>query len=446
MRKGEPEARINPRVPPVKMNQNTTLTELQAVKNNLLSLDQIDMINADLMRHINEMIDQQYLDRHNHPITYLENAKAYKTYVDLPEGSAGRYKQIKLKSLDAVKKKLIEYYKSVEKKMTFRKLFDNWLAERMRHHEIEPSTRDRFITDFTRFFVATGFSTRCVDEITERDLSVWIKDTIADNSLSKKAWSNLRCLISVLYKYAKELGYTTISISYFLDDLVLPDRMFRKTFRNPEKEVFSDEELQKIMNWIYDSEHPERLESLSNLGILLCIFTGLRAGELSSLKYSDFSDDQLMVARTQTRHRDEKDAEYCYQVRDETKGRDGRRYIAIPSVVHSLVERIRKINPDTEYLFISHTTGKLMTTDTFSDKLERICKYVKIPVKRLHKIRKAYASMLLDAGVPESIVTNQMGHTEISTTLSYYYKDRHSKEEKVEAVTKALAFPANLVS
>ena len=54
-------------------------------------------------------------------------------YVDLPEGSAARYKQFKLKSLEAVNKKLIEYYKSVETKTTVQKFFDDWLTERMRH-------------------------------------------------------------------------------------------------------------------------------------------------------------------------------------------------------------------------------------------------------------------------------------------------------------------------
>ena len=117
----------------MKMEQKKTLTELKAMKNHLLSLKQPDMINSDLLRHINEMIDQQYLDRHNHPITYLEKAKAYKMYVDLPEGSAARYKQFKLKSLEAVNKKLIEYYKSVETKTTVQKFFDDWLTERMRH-------------------------------------------------------------------------------------------------------------------------------------------------------------------------------------------------------------------------------------------------------------------------------------------------------------------------
>jgi integrase len=54
--------------------------------------------------------------------------------------------------------------------------------------------------------------------------------------------------------------------------------------------------------------------------------------------------------------------------------------------------------------------------------------------------------MLLDAGVPESIITNQMGHTDIATTLGFYYKDRHSDDEKVEAVTNALDFPVRLIS
>ena len=101
-----------------------------------------------------------------------------------------------------------------------------------------------------------------------------------------------------MFKYAKELGYTSLSISYFLSDLNLPTRMFRKTYHDPDREVFTDEELQKILNWIQDEKHPERMDSLSNLGILLCIFTGLRAGELSSLKYSDVSEKKLMVART----------------------------------------------------------------------------------------------------------------------------------------------------
>lgn len=422
----------------------SNLSELKAFRNQLLSSVENDMMNADLLSQIEVMIDKTYLDRHNHEISYDEKNDNYRTVVDLPEGSGKRYKWMKCKRRQDLEKKLIKYYKETENKVTVQKLFSDWIEERMEHREIEPSTRDRMQTDFTRFFVSSGFASRCMDEITERELSTWIKGTITNHNLTKKAWANLRGLISGIFKYAKELGYTSISISYFLSDLVLPERMFRKTFRDPETEVFTDEELLLIINWIRDKDHPERMSSLSNLGILLCIFTGLRAGELSSLKYTDFSEKKMMVARTQTRHKEFN--QYDYTVREETKGRDGRRYIAIPPVVHRIVAEIRKRNPNTEYLFISRVTGKLMTADTFSDKLERICKYVGIKVKRLHKIRKAYASMLLDAGVPEKIITNQMGHTDISTTRGYYYKDRHTDDEKVEAVINALEFPIHLIT
>ena len=53
---------------------------------------------------------------------------------------------------------------------------------------------------------------------------------------------------------------------------------------------------------------------------------------------------------------------------------------------------------------------------------------------------------MLDAGIPESIITNQMGHTDIATTRGFYYKDRHSDDEKLEAVSDALKFPVKLIS
>ncbi len=423
---------------------NEDLCELKKIRNQLNSANLSDNISSDVLSQIDNMIDEQYLQRHNHKIMYLDNTGYYKTRVDRPEGSAPKYRQIKSRTMEGLRKKIADHYKAIENKATIHRLFYEWIGERVKYHEIEASTRDRMETDFLRFFVSTGFDTRCIDEISERELSCWIKDTICENHLTKKAWGNLRCIIVGVFKYAKELGYTSLSISYFLSDLNLPTRMFRKTYHDPDREVFTDEELQKILNWIQDEKHPERMDSLSNLGILLCIFTGLRAGELSSLKYSDVSEKKLMVARTQTRHKGEKD--YDYVVREETKGRDGRRYIAIPPVVHTIIDRIRSLNPGGEYMFVSPATGKRMKAESFSDKLEKICKYIDIPVKRLHKMRRTYASMLLDAGIPESIITNQMGHTDIATTRGYYYKDRHSDDEKVEAVSDALQFPVKLIS
>ena len=75
--------------------------------------------------------------------------------------------------------------------------------------------------------------------------------------------------------------------------------MFKKTVTLDEEQVFTDDEIRKITAWI--TVDSERLQSLSNLGILFDFYTGLRAGELSTLKYSDFEGNILTVKRTETR-------------------------------------------------------------------------------------------------------------------------------------------------
>ena len=53
-----------------------------------------------------------------------------------------------------------------------------------------------------------------------------------------------------------------------------------------------------------------------------------------------------------------------------------------------------------------------------------------MPVKSPHKIRKTYASCLIDNGVPEDIIISQMGHTDIETTKNHYYYDHYDDTEK----------------
>ncbi len=136
---------------------------------------------------------------------------------------------------------------------------------------------------------------------------------------------------------------------------------------------------------------------------------------------------------------------HIYETLESTKGRDGWRVIAVPDVAVSLIEKIAAINPEAEYLFTNPGTNSRMISSTFSGKLKRICEYLGLPVKTLHKIRKTYASMLLDAGVSEKIVTSQMGHTDIATTRGFYYKNRYSEAEKIAVISNALKTQSNLL-
>ena len=98
---------------------------------------------------------------------------------------------------------------------------------------------------------------------------------------------------------------------------------------------------------------------------------------------------------------------------------------------------ISKKSPEGEYLF--EKNGKRVKTYQFSKKLSTICKRLNIPVRSLNKIRKTYASVLIDNNIEESLVISQMGHTDIKTTRQYYYKDRHDYADKAEQINKIMA-------
>ena len=73
-------------------------------------------------------------------------------------------------------------------------------------------------------------------------------------------------------------------------------------------------------------------------------------------------------------------------------------------------------------------------------KLMRCCEKAGVQYKSNHKIRKTYGTMLIDGGVDDSIVAEQMGHTDISTTRKYYYFSNKSEEKKREQIIRAMNY------
>ena len=377
-------------------------------------------------------IDQKYIDEHlkTRHIWQGKNGSWNTRWTEL-DGTVRLVSKRKREDLDAA---IIAHYKAIDKRPTIAKVFHEWMEERMSFKEIQKGTYDRCITDFRRFFEPNGFDLKYIDAVTEDDLTEFVKASIRDRNLSPKGWANLKGIIFGIFAYAKSKKYTYLSISTYFGDLKLPRGMFRKVVVNDEEQVFTNEEVVRIVEWIFATE--ERMHSLTNLGILFCFYTGLRAGELSALKYSDFADNVLTVQRTETRSRSESGS-YEFPIREFTKGRDGIRTIIVPPEGLRVLEMIREINPDGEFVFMDGSHR--VKGDRFSGKLKRICDYLDITPRSLHKIRKTYASVLLDSGCTEKLIMNQMGHTDIRTTLGQYYFQRRDRESNVQAVNDAFS-------
>lgn len=368
---------------------------------------------------------KKYIDKHLYSIW---KGKDNKWYTYLPDEIKGRRK-IKRKTEKEVQNVVIDFYKRQEKEPIVEKVFYEWLNKKLEYGEIVNQTYDKYQADFIRYF--GKISQIKMKSVTVDILEDFIKSTIHDMQLTAKAWANMRILIRGMFKYAKKRKYTEISISQFFGDLDLPPKIFSRNVVKDEEQVFTEKEIELIKEQLW-SEEPTAL----NLGLLLAMETGLRTGELSTLKYQDLHDVWLSVRRQEIRYKDRVNGGYIFKVVPYTKGKDGYRDVVVTDEAIKIIKMMRFLNPSGEYLFIKdgiRVRGKL-----FTSKLYRTCRKVGILERSEHKLRKKYATVLFNKGIDEKSIQKQMGHQNISTTQNFYYFNDKEKVEEAQHIRSVL--------
>ena len=394
----------------------------------LYALDN-DMIDIDVIQQ-NILLNKRkkYLEKHTTDIWQGKNGSFY-TYLPDELAKNGR-KLVKKSTRKAVEDAIVDYYKAMETEPYIKTVFQSWADEKLEYHEITKQTYDRYGNDYRRFIMGSRLEEVRFRYITEEILEEFIKVTIRDNELTAKAWGNLRILIRGVFKYGKKKGFTSLSITSFMGDLELPKNMFRKRVFTDEESVFTQSEENRIVEHI-----DKKPETMINLGIKLVFETGLRAGELSTLRPGDLDVTILTISRTEIMYKDGND--HCvFEVRENTKGRDGIRKVIVTEKGIEIIKRIRELNPDGEFLFMEN--GRRIRGNYFTVHLETICRQLGIRQRSLHKARKTYATKLLNGGVDEMLVIKQMGHTDISTTKGFYYFDNREESESVKMIRNAI--------
>ena len=391
----------------------------------LLESGTIDL--TTITQKMNMRKKEKYLEKHSYKIWQGENGS---WYTFLPDKFKGRrlVKRVNKEDLELL---IIQHYEEEERNPMYKTVFEEWSKEKLQFDEICKGTYDRYCNEYKRFFGGTEFERFRIRNITEQDIDKFIRETIAKHELTRKGYTNFRTLIMGPFKHAKKLGYTELSISSFFKDIELSRRIFKPNIKNPEKEVFNEDEIPRVIQWLQD--HP----SPGNLGLILAFQTGLRTGELAALKVSDIEGDTLHVQRQEIRYKLEK-GKQAHDVVDFTKTDAGNRYVYLPKSALNTIKQIRLQNPFGEYLIMEK--GKRLLVTTYNHRIRAACKALGIPMRSMHKIRKTYGTTLIDNGVDDSLIMSQMGHANIQTTRNYYYFANKNNEHKREQIQSAINF------
>lgn len=390
----------------------------------------IDMVAVqDAMEKMNK---SKLLEQHPYAITRLANGR-WQTF--LPADGKSKKKQIRRVNRDDLEAVVVSYYVKKNTVHTIEKTAYEWLDFKASEPGFKRSSYDRYENNYLR--ILGDCSDINITKLSEFDFEDYLIKKIVEKQITYRAWSDIKIVLKGIFKYAKRHQYTDITIDDVLDFVDNEKKVFTKPkIKNDCEDVFTEDEVRKIEEYI---DGRKKL-SLVDLGIKLALRTGLRAGELAALKYSDLDirAKSIKISRTEQHSKNsEGHIEYYFSDEGTLKCEHPAEDLYIDSGAIELIQEINDRYPESDFLFYD---GHFIRSQAFSKRLCHICNTIGIKPRTLHKARKTYATRLINAGVDQMLVKTQLRHKDITTTLKHYYRDNKSATEKaakIEAVLSA---------
>lgn len=381
---------------------------------------------------VNEMNKRKLLEQHPYTITKLANGR-WQTF--LPADGTQKKKQIRRVDKDDLEAVVVAYYVKKNTVHTIEKVAYEWLDFKASEPGFKRASYDRYENNYLR--ILGDYSDINISKLSEYELEDYLIERIVEKQITYRAWSDIKIVLKGIFKYAKRHQYTDIAIDDVLDYVDSEKKVFAKPkIKNDSEDVFTEDEVRKIEEYI---DGRKKL-SLVDLGIKLALRTGLRAGELAALKYSDLDTraKAMRISRTEQHSKNsEGHIEYYFSDEGTLKCEHPAEDLYIDNGAIELIQEINARYPESDFLFFD---GHFIRSQAFSKRLSHICKTIGIPSRTLHKARKTYATRLINAGVDQMLVKTQLRHKDITTTLKHYYRDNKSAAEKaakIEAVLSA---------
>lgn len=373
---------------------------------------------------LEDMKNELYLAQHDRKIYQAKNGR-WCTYVKLPDGKLKKLVRVDREKLE---KDLIKFYRGQEENPTIHQLFEEWIDRKENYEQITLATVTRYRNVYKRYFQTIKL--KRIRNIKPVDIEDFVYHVIKEFEMTRKEFNSVRTVMYGIFRLAKRKELFHYDIQALLAEMQIPRKVFKVRRFVDEEEVFFPEDEKKLIEVL------KRDDDIRNLGLRLLFKTGMRIGELSALKPCDIQGNYIHVCRTETKFYDDK-GNIVHDVADRTKTDAGVRDIVIKDDAVELIHKIRMQNPFGEYLFMEN--GKRLNDNCFRQRLYRACDWAGIPRRSPHKIRKTYGTKLYDSDLPRSFICNQMGHTDISCLEKYYYFNRMSKDEKLEALNRVVS-------
>ena len=301
--------------------------------------------------------------------------------------------------------------------------YKNWLNEWLTHY-IKSSSKQRTFEQYSK--VAQIHILPYLGDIELTDLTPFVLQkfvtnlTVNGNKRTGKGLSPnfVKTIISVVQNSLK-----TAHLVGYLSDYTA-NKIKRPKIVEKQVNCFTLAEQKKIETAAFAAKKDKYK------GVVLCLYTGLRIGELLALSWEDIDFEKGVLTVSKTCYDGNENGKHI-RIIDTPKTENSRRQIPLSKM---LIKMLKEMKKKSKCEFVIADGEKPVFIRSYQRTFELLLKKLGLPHKGFHSLRHTFATRALECGMDVKSLSEILGHKNATITLNRY---AHSLwEHKSEMMNK----------
>ena len=306
--------------------------------------------------------------------------------------------------------------------LTFSQVTSLWKADKRRW--VKPSTYAVYI-QITNKHILPFFGSISPEALSEEVIQRFADGLLAQG-LSIHSIRDVLMILKMILRFGEKLSAWP-NIIY---DIHFPTT----AMHNTNIPVLTTADQRKLLNYLHDNF------SFRNLGLLICLYSGLRIGEVCGLQWKDLDVATGEIHITKTVQRiwlsDGNEKDYRLSV-GQPKTASSVRSIPICKDLMKIVRPLRKVMADDFYVISNAATP--LEPRYYRDYFRKLLASLGIPPTRFHALRHSFATRCIESKCDYKTVSVILGHSSLATTMDLYvHPGFEEKKRCVNRMAKSL--------
>lgn len=304
----------------------------------------------------------------------------------------------------------------LQKKVTFENITEDFLI--YKKQQIKESTYFNYTYKIQKYLLPV-LKDLTLEEIAKYDFNKFSDDLLEEAHISNKFLKDILLVLKSILRYAER----KYDIKMKLELINLP------RVRMQNLKVFSTNDKRKIKAKCLNSNDTR------DLGIILCLYTGMRIGEICALKWEDIDLNKKTIYIKHTLQRVYVDCKSTKILIDVPKSEKSLRSIPMSNLVYSKLKEIKE-NYKKEDFFLTGNSKHFLEPRGYQYTFKKCLDECRVNYRNFHCLRHTFATDCINVGMDVKSLSEILGHSDVSITLNRYV---HSSDKMKKRYLEKLA-------